>query len=617
MDFVISSIIPVYNVEKYLEETLESVVNQTIGFKENIEVVLVNDGSPDNSEEICLRYKEMYPDNIKYYKQENAGVCAARNKGMTLATGKYIHFLDSDDKIDLDAYEKSVKMLEENEDIDVAALRLKYFEAKDTYHTLDYKFTGDYILDIREKYDCILIHGSTAIYRADSLKGIEFDSRVKISEDTKVLYQVVLQKGKYGVISSAHYYYRKRNDDSSAIQNAGYGLHWYINSLEYVHKYLIELSKEMFGEVIPYVQFFVMYDLQWRLKYGIRADMDAETKAKYLAIVKELLQNVDDSIILEQNNSNFNVKLMAVALKYGDEFGDILSVNEEGTFINGLKYTRRKRLLNTIDEITVTGDTARFVGSVQWGGDFKIIVKHGKNESEVETFVREDLADDYESQVKRCGYSVELSLKDEAEIGFYIECKGERQRLKSHFSYQAKLNNFEKSYYYNGKYYFTHKSNRQVIQYKRNVSKAIVLKRESLYLKKLSEENAEKQRKLRVKHWTGKAFAKKNVAVFANSDLFEGRIEEIVNKYCAGCEVYFPVADVSAASAELGKLGTVVEEYSDKHMLQLMNAKVCVMAKGEYDMLDEYNNEMIYYSDLMDFELVNLVSEVTDRKKIR
>ena len=77
-----SVVIPIYNVEKYLEETIESVISQDIGFKENIQLILVNDGSPDSSEDICLRYRELYPENIVYVKQKNGGVSRARNHGM-------------------------------------------------------------------------------------------------------------------------------------------------------------------------------------------------------------------------------------------------------------------------------------------------------------------------------------------------------------------------------------------------------------------------------------------------------------------------------------------------------------------------------------------------------
>ena len=125
-EYKISVIIPVYNVEKYLEETIESVVNQTIGF-DNIQMILVNDGSPDNSEEICLKYKEKYPDNVVYVKQENAGVSSARNNGLKHATGKYVNFFDSDDIWDKNAYEKAIKFLDSNLSVDLVAFRLKFF----------------------------------------------------------------------------------------------------------------------------------------------------------------------------------------------------------------------------------------------------------------------------------------------------------------------------------------------------------------------------------------------------------------------------------------------------------------------------------------------------------
>ena len=104
--YKISVIVPIYNVENYLSETIESVIHQTIGFKKNIQLILVNDGSPDDSETICLKYKNKYPDNILYIKQKNSGVSAARNHALDYIEGEYVNFLDSDDKWDRDAFKK-------------------------------------------------------------------------------------------------------------------------------------------------------------------------------------------------------------------------------------------------------------------------------------------------------------------------------------------------------------------------------------------------------------------------------------------------------------------------------------------------------------------------------
>lgn len=105
--FLFSVVIPVYNVEKYLEEAILSIVNQTIGFKKNIQLILINDGSPDNSGDICKKYKTLYPENIVYVEKENGGVSAARNEAFQYVDAKYVTFLDSDDKWELSSFENA------------------------------------------------------------------------------------------------------------------------------------------------------------------------------------------------------------------------------------------------------------------------------------------------------------------------------------------------------------------------------------------------------------------------------------------------------------------------------------------------------------------------------
>ena len=98
----VSVIVPVYNVEKYLDKCLDSLACQTL---KDMEVIIVNDGSPDNSEDIIKKYTKKYK-NFKYYKKENGGLSSARNYGIKYASGDYIAFLDSDDYVKSDMYEK-------------------------------------------------------------------------------------------------------------------------------------------------------------------------------------------------------------------------------------------------------------------------------------------------------------------------------------------------------------------------------------------------------------------------------------------------------------------------------------------------------------------------------
>ena len=102
----VSIIVPVYNQEKYISMCLDSLVNQTL---KDIEIVIINDGSKDKTEEKIKPYIEKYKDKIVYKKIPNGGVANARNTGLKIATGEYIGFVDSDDFIALDMYEKAIK----------------------------------------------------------------------------------------------------------------------------------------------------------------------------------------------------------------------------------------------------------------------------------------------------------------------------------------------------------------------------------------------------------------------------------------------------------------------------------------------------------------------------
>jgi len=111
----VSIIVPAYNVESYIEKCLESLVNQTL---EEIEIIVVNDGSTDNTKLKIENFLSRYPDKIKYLEKENGGLSDARNFGIPSANGKYIGFIDSDDYVELNMFEKMYKIAKaENSDM--------------------------------------------------------------------------------------------------------------------------------------------------------------------------------------------------------------------------------------------------------------------------------------------------------------------------------------------------------------------------------------------------------------------------------------------------------------------------------------------------------------------
>lgn len=167
--YLFSVIISIYNTGRYLEEAIKSLINQTIGYSK-IEIILVNDGSTDNTESICLKYKKLYENNIIYIKTSHNGVSFARNIGLKYAKGLYINFLDSDDKWDLKAFAYVNLFFNIYRNVDIVGCRMKYFDLWNRYHFLDYKFIRTRIVNLTEEFNCIQLSASSCFFRRSSIK---------------------------------------------------------------------------------------------------------------------------------------------------------------------------------------------------------------------------------------------------------------------------------------------------------------------------------------------------------------------------------------------------------------------------------------------------------------
>ena len=296
--FKFSIIMSVYKVEEYLEEAVDSILNQDIGFKDNIQLILVNDGSPDNSEAICLRYKDMYPDNVVYVKKENGVLADARNVGLEYVEGEIVNFCDPDDILEKNVCSLVYKFFEKHQDVNLASIRIKLFEAQTGFrHPLNYKFSQTRVIDIFEEPNCVQLSAATSFIKKEALKDIKFNPGLKVSEDFPYIGELILNDGKYGVIREAVYNYRKRFTGDSILGLSQKNISWYLDTPILAYQKMIDLSIEKFGKVIPYVQHAVMYDLQWRIKNPIDTNLDSEVKAKYVEILKKLVGYIDYDII--------------------------------------------------------------------------------------------------------------------------------------------------------------------------------------------------------------------------------------------------------------------------------------------------------------------------------
>ena len=214
----VSIIVPVYKVEKYLHRSMDSLVNQTL---DGVEIICINDGSPDNCLNILKEYQEKYPDkNIVIIDKQNEGVWKGRFDGIAKARGEYIGFTDSDDYIALDYAEKLYKAAKETgADISVCGFDRMDVDTGHVYSTEMTQFAGKVINMEKNPEDILSINTAlwNKLYKAEVLKNMRnLPNPPRIFDDMMFLLMAYLNTKKITFIKDSLYYYMVRQDSIMA-----------------------------------------------------------------------------------------------------------------------------------------------------------------------------------------------------------------------------------------------------------------------------------------------------------------------------------------------------------------------------------------------------------------
>lgn len=207
----LSVIVPVYNVENYIEKCLNSLVNQTL---QDIEIIIVNDGSKDNSEKIIKGFIKKYPEKIAYLKKENGGLSDARNYGIKYAKGEYIAFLDSDDYVEKDTYEKMYK-LAKKENSDMVECDFFWEYPNKTKEDIGKIYNGKH-----EMLENVRVVAWNKLIKKDILENskVQFPKGLRY-EDVEFTYKLVPYLEKVSFLKKPCIHYVQRQNSISNVQN--------------------------------------------------------------------------------------------------------------------------------------------------------------------------------------------------------------------------------------------------------------------------------------------------------------------------------------------------------------------------------------------------------------
>lgn len=210
----LSIIVPVYKVEQYIHKCVDSILNQTFT---DFELILVDDGSPDNCGKICDEYAQK-DERVRVIHKENGGVSSARNMGIDDAKGEYISFIDPDDWIELNMYEEIFNYVDENK-MDIACFEV--YEVKGNKCSAHYRFESNKVFEKEEALFDILVDvidnsPCNKFYKKSVWENVRFPIGRRF-EDVATIYKTFHKSTKVGYVKNAFYYYLKREGSAIAL----------------------------------------------------------------------------------------------------------------------------------------------------------------------------------------------------------------------------------------------------------------------------------------------------------------------------------------------------------------------------------------------------------------
>lgn len=605
-----------------MEETINSVINQTIGFK-NIQLILVNDGSVDNSETICLKYQSLYPDNVIYLKQKNSGVSKARNYGLKHASGKYINFLDSDDKWALDAFEKGLAQFEKYPDIGAVIYPLTFFEASTKQHPLNFMFKTNGRVNILEDYQYIKLSSCSTIFRADVIKNRTFNDQLKISEDCRLITEIFLEHPYIGVVSNTTYYYRKRITQSSTIQTSTQQKTWYLDTPKYCYQYIVDLSKKKYGKVIEYVQFLLVYDLHWRMDVEIASCLTSEERAEYLSRMHALLDEIDDRFIIDFPLMKLNQKLYMLAFKHRTK--DIFTLKEKNVFVGNTCFDVINNFSVMIDNIVINHDDIDIYGRVTYIKDILegIYLKTDTGKIEFDYYEldkthanKANIDNRFQFMVK--GIHARVSLNKTTSIKIMNAHPNGDFELTLVFTYSSILNNNFTSIFLRSKHYYIKylKKTKELHIYKKGLKNLLLLEGKCDY--NLLKRHKWKSLIYRISAYVYSLFFRRDIWLLSDriqvaSDNGEALFRYLKQKDKVPAKVYFVISKKAKIYKELKRKypNSIIGYNTFKHKMLHLNANKIISAQADNYVTNLFGNGKDFVGDLYRFKFVFLQHGIT------
>lgn len=607
-EYDVSIVVPVYNASEYLIDCIDSIKNQTHKFSK-IQVILVDDGSIDNSLSICRNYSKKYK-NIKLITQKNSGVSTARNNGIKSSLGKYIMLLDSDDTISKNTVENLFNFFENHyNDIDIVTYPIMFNRNGKITKNIRYDAynKGTNIYDVNEY---IYLNQSTVniMIKNEGSKTNLYDTKMKLSEDQNFDTQLIMKKEKIGYVDNAIYYYRRYDGSVSSSRNNPF--YCFDDIMSYNENLLVQYKKN--NKIPKYIQSLVINTFKWRIRTDQLFPYYLENTEYDNALdrIKKIVKQIDVDVIM--NIADMNLYHKIYFIKMSDRKIKTKIEGSINTYANDILIYSSKEITGNISKIKIKNDNILLMADLlnpileEKKPTIYIEKKYKNNKiikEEIDIKVSNESYFACRTKVTTSyNFDIKIPIKDLVKFKIYTIIDNKRVNI------EFKFKKFAPNNFINGKYNLLYSKKSSCFKIRKNNIRNKICSRFRNFIYCLK--NNKKASIYRIMYYLYPV--KKNIWIYSDrGDSLDNGYTQFVNDFnkSDGINRYY-VSNLDNGKLkryfDKSKMKFIIKQGSLKHKMIYLHSKKIITSFVDLQVYCPFNTSVNYYNDITKYDLVYL-----------
>lgn len=604
-DYLFSVIIPICGNPDFLSDTLESVVGQDIGFEKHIQMIIVDGGDSEEGSRVCRDFEKRYPHNVVCVRTDggDVGINAARNEGIRYAAGKYVTFPYSGDRFGSGSFQAVYECYETASDM------------------VDVVFCcgrpGSGIVDIQKQYREIRSSLAGCFIRGEKVRKHIFQGNTVADAESLFVNSIILEGRQYGVAAAEESFVGGTQERPGGRAGQKMPKEWYLETPRMYYMELIRQSVRQYEEVLPYIQFLICSDFQWRLRDVPSNVLDEKEQKEYEACLREMLSYMDDAMICRPEKMYVEYKLFALSLKYGRDITGEL-VHRKGRLYFGTVriYSLEAKSLYSIDVLAVKEGSLLLSGRI-WCPFADRLTIYFENDRG-ERFPVEQIPAGFrkavifgKEMIRVRGYEAELPLSG---VRTYHVCAGYEDRpphrLHIRFGKFSHLSVDVSELYYEDGGYMVGREGESGL-WVREKTRRLHFKKELKLLQKCMRDRKYEIIGYRTLYHIIKPFLRRERWVIMerihvagdNAEYFYKYVKQCADKDVKSC---FSISKDSGDFARMREIGKVLPFRGFRYKLNILLADKIISSQGEDHIFNPWDSDSSYIRDLYKYKFVFL-----------